>query len=68
MRTEPESPTGDHPEEEPDMTTLHHRPGCDPRERTGTTCPCGVTDAWADHQQAKAEDHMDREDYEREDR
>lgn len=50
------------------MTTLHHRPGCDPRERTGTTCPCGVTDAWADHQQAKAEDHMDREDYEREDR
>jgi hypothetical protein len=42
---------------------LRHRKGCDPREQTLTTCPCGVTDAWAEHEQGKAEDHMDREEW-----
>ncbi len=44
---------------------LTHRKGCDPRERTSTSCPCGVTDAYLDHLQSRADDYADRYEMER---
>jgi hypothetical protein len=45
------------------MATAIHHPGCDPREQTATSCPCGVTDSRSEWEEAnldEAIDHLER--------